>query len=72
MSVEIGAGSSPSFSIVGSSTQISVSQEAFATSTVKEQFNTISVATAVPTFGNMALRDLTDVIGAPTSHTVLI
>tara|TARA_S200002703_G_scaffold249_1_gene362 strand:- start:2544 stop:3773 length:1230 start_codon:yes stop_codon:yes gene_type:complete len=72
VSVEIGAGSSPSFSIVGSSTQISVSQEAFATSTVKEQFNTISVATAVPTFGNMALRDLTDVIGDPTSGQVLI
>lgn len=72
VSVEIGAGSSPSFSIVGSSTEISVSQDAFTTSTVKEQFNTISVATAVPTFGNMALRDLTDVIGDPTSGQVLI
>lgn len=71
-SIDVASPSSESISISSDSVSLAVSSTSSTTSTVKELFNTIEVATAVPAFGTIRLRDIADVVGDPTSNQVLV
>lgn len=71
-SIDVASPSSESISISSDSVSLAVSSASSTTSTVKELFNTIEVATAIPAFGTIRLRDIADVVGDPTSNQVLV
>ena len=72
VSVEVFPMRSPSFEVSVPSTSFEVSSRVAVVATVKEQFNTITVAAAVPAAGATRLRDLEDVKGDPTSGQILV
>ena len=72
VSVEVFPMRSPSFEVSVPSTSFEVSSRVAVVATVKEQFNTITVAAAVPAVGATRLRDLEDVKGDPTSGQILV
>tara|TARA_R100001224_G_C4027960_1_gene151649 strand:- start:910 stop:2145 length:1236 start_codon:yes stop_codon:yes gene_type:complete len=72
VSLDVASSSSPSFDIAVPAVSFDISSSTAFVATVKEQFNTITVSSAIPAVGTTRLRDLEDVKGDPTSGQILV